>query len=403
MPRDDPAIPVAAYLRAAPATADRAALETFAAAHCMAVVRWFEDDEAHDAHRPALAVLMAAAASPGRDFEFVLTPTAAQLDRDHPGDWQARDAALRACGCPPLYTAEPQRNDGRAIGRRLKALYAEDYALDRRAALSRRIADGQRRRAAQGFHIAGPAVFGLRRQMIGWNQAGRVMQWGEGRPSGRYRSVLVHGPDAEVDAVRRVFALYARQGLTARAIARRLNAEQAAAERHADALDPARDPRIPPRPWTQARVLRMLENEIYAGVRTLGRRIQAGDAAGRRSRRPVDAPGVLRIEAACQPIVSRPLWEAAQARRHGRKRRFTDAEILAGLERVLKTHGVITRELVDTDPELPGWITVGTRFGGREKAFAAIGYAAPGQWEARRAMGRVRGACNDRKACADAR
>lgn len=214
MTPDDPAIPVAAYLRVTcadrqPGDRDRAsqsaAIETFACAYRMRVHRWFVDDAAYDPGpgdrranasnpRAALDALMSMATSPGRDFDFVLVLDPARLDRDHPGDWQARDAGLRAAGAPPLYVAEPGRNDARLLGARLKALYAEEFANDRRAALSRGIAAGHRRGALQGFHTGGMAPYGLRRQMIGWNQPGRAMDCGEGRPHGRYRSVLVHGP-----------------------------------------------------------------------------------------------------------------------------------------------------------------------------------------------------------------
>lgn len=384
-----PAIAAAAYLRAAsldaapggsaPAARQRAVLETFAAAHCLRIDRWFEDQdppgppEAREPTppRPALAALLAHAASPGRDFEFVLVHDAARLDRAHAGDWQGIDAELRAAGSPPLYAAEPHRNDGRAIGRRLKALFDQDQRAD----LARRVAAGKRRWFAHGFHPGGSAPYGYRRQQIGWNQSGRILEHGEGAPQGRFRSVLVPGPAQEVDTVRRIFTLYGRGGLSLEAIARRLNVEGV----------PAGERRLP---WSKARIKCILGNETYAGVLTYGRLGVAPD--GRRVPNPRSR--ILRLPDACEPIIGPTLFEAARARREGRTRRFTNDEILEGLRRVLKTHGVITNGLVDDDPELPSSITVRVRFGGMRKALARIGYEPPGDWERRRAMERVRGA-----------
>lgn len=391
----EPTVPAAAYVRAdadaAPAAsipAQRARLETFAQAHSLSIVRWFVDDPAYAAPDPssrpdrrALDMLRAQAAN-GCDFEFVLALDAARFDRNHPGDWQSLDAELRAAGVPPLYAAEPRRNDGRALGQRLKALYAGEFRDDARRARNAAIAAGRRRALAQGFHGGAPAPFGLRRQMIGWNQEGRVMERGEGRPHGRYRSVLVPGPPWEVDTVNRIFALYVHGGLSMGQIARRLNAEPGPPEslarlgRLGHGPGVGRDRRV----WRAGAVRKILTNPIYTGTRV----------SGRRSTR-ADPPPVVVIEGVCEPIVTRALFDAAAECIRARRRRFTDKQIVAGLKRLLDTHGAITRELVDGDPELPGWITIGTRFGRIGQAMAKVGYAKPTDWEARRAMGRERG------------
>ncbi len=379
MTDETPAIPAVGYLRAAPGESpgeerQRQILQTFAAAHSMRLTGCFADvlpPEAPGGPAPPhqLRALLERAEQPEPGFEFVLVLDAARLAREHPFDWQGADAALRAAGTPPLYVEEPWRNDGAAIGRRIRRLMEEE----RLAGHGARIAAGHRRWAAQGFHIAGKAPFGYRRQQIGWNQEGRTLELGEGRPCGRYRSVLVPGPQDEQHTVLRIFTLYARHGLSGQAIAERLTSEGVWAGKRG--------------PWAATTILNMLKNEAYLGVRIHGRRgsSRRRDAEGRR--RPLGDAEPVRIEAAHRPLVTPELFQAARERMAGKRRRFTDEEIREGLRRLLRAHGVITCAMIDDDPELPCVGAVGKRFGGLQRAYAAIGYDAPDAWGKRRMGG----------------
>lgn len=105
--------------------------------------------------------------------------------------------------------------------------------------------------------------------------------------------MLVAGPDAEVATVRRVFREYAVHGLKVNAIVGGLNADHAPAPRGG--------------PWTKIRILRLLQNEMYAGVLLIGR-------YRTRLRRPckVSPDAALRLPGACPALVSPALYEIAQ-------------------------------------------------------------------------------------------
>jgi len=366
---DDP-IPAAAYVRPLPgderlsAARQREALEAFARAWSMRIDRWFEEAcaEGAEAPRPALDALLQAAAGRGRDFDFVLVLDAARFAAAHDPEGAAVHAALAEAGAQPLYAAEPLRNDGRAVTRRLKAAWRGQQARSRGALLRA----AKRRGAVAGFRMGGLTPYGYRRRELGRRGEGRLLERGQCRAEGT-RSLLVPGPAAEVETVRRIFRLYAESGWSAERIAKRLNAEGA-------------PPGEGVRAWRPNRIRLMLRNEVYAGThayRSGGRWGYGGE--------------VVRRHDACEPLVDRPLWEAAQARRDARTRRPGEAEVLAGLRRVLKLHGVLTWALIEAEPGMPGRTALKARFGSLEAAAARIGYALPPAEERRRMMEQVGG------------
>jgi hypothetical protein len=99
----------------------------------------------------------------------------------------------------------------------------------------------------------------------------------------------------------------------------------------------------------------------------------AGRAAWNRI--PVPEEKWMRCDNAFQPIVSKPLFEAAAlVRRFNEKVYVSHEEILRGLRRALRREGRLSAALINRAPELPSAHTVGLRFGTLTQAYEAMGY-----------------------------
>ena len=353
-PGHPPRLPVCAFLRPAAdgrplasAEDQRAAIAAFAEAWDMEVVRTFEagpaapDGAALDAGAaagagPALDLMLAAAEGGGRDFIAVLAAATFVFDDPAAGGWRAVDARLKAAGVLPVYAAEPQHTDGRRLRRGVEAF----QAAGRRADHGRRVAAGKRRLELDGFTTGGQPPYGYRRLEVGRRHAPRVLD--HATHKAKYTRIrLVPGPAEEVETVRRIFALYARQGWTAQQIAERLNAEGV--------------PAGPRGPWRKERILRLIRNPTYAGRRPYWR--------GSDGRNRGEAP-IMTVPGFCDPIVDEALFALAQARQAERHKVWTEAEIRDGLERLRRRHGKVTWAMVDEDPELPCRGVVFERVGG---------------------------------------
>lgn len=154
------------------------------------------------------------------------------------------------------------------------------------------------------------------------------------------RTKLIPGPDSEVRTGRRIFELYVTHKMSVAAIARLLNVEGIPGPNGA---------------WPTHLVHDVLSNEKYIGTNIINktrRRLGANSA-----RQPHDE--WLRTGQALLRLV----FDAARARRLRARRKFTGAEMIAGVARLHRAEGRVSSRLVDACPDIPSSQSYCLRFG----------------------------------------
>lgn len=332
----------------------------YAAIHGLEILETYSDDAASGLTlraRPALQRLLADALSPHRRFKAILVYDVSRWGRFQDIDEGAHYEFLcRRAGVAVHYCAEPFENEGSPeanLIKQVKRAMAAEYSR----ALSDRITLAKHHVLGKGFTLS-PPPFGLLRQVV--DRAGRPIQIlarGELKATSAHRTVFTPGPPEAVATVRAIFRLYAVTGLSLRAIAAQLNAEDA--------------PSPTGRGWDVSRLQRVLRQEAYAGTYVYGRvRYRLGVAC----KAPPQA--WRRIEQAIPPIIDRRIFD--QANRLLRARRWrTDDELLDDLRELLAHEGRIDARLIDAWPYTAHHATYERRFGGLLQAYRQIGYASP--------------------------
>lgn len=342
-----------------------AAIAAYASARGYQVVQTFRDDRSglDLKGRPGLRRLLAEALGPAPGFRAILVHDVSRWGRFQDLDQGAHYEFLcRKAGLVVEYCAEPFDNDGSPqanLIKQVKRSMAAEYSRQ----LSQRITAARRQLAAQGYFQTGTPPYGVRRMIVALDgtavavlEAGVIKAMGGG-----YRTRLIQGPPEEVETVRRIFRLFAVTGLSLPAIAARLSAEGRSA--------------APAKAWTSDSLRRLLRNEIYLGDYVYGRTVT-------RLKRPtVAAPpdSWIRASGVMAPMVSRALFDAAQAVLAGRRRRRTDAEMLQELKALLAAHGRLDTGLIDAAEHMLGACSYIARFGGLRRAYALIGYSRAGR------------------------
>lgn len=308
------------------------------------------------AKRVGLRSLLATAIGGSADFEVILVYDVSRWGRFQDPDESAHYEYLcRAAGVDVRYTAEAFPSDGSlmaAMLKHMKRAMAAEFSRD----LSARVSRVQRGLGAKGFWMGGPAAYGLARHVVSPDGRRRLaLAPGERSALRGDRVILTPGPAAEVRLVRRIFRMFVRDGLTARQIAIRLNSEGRTATYGAS--------------WSTIRVRRVLRNEAYIGISVIGR---TRHELGRRTHQPPST--WIRTPDAIRPMVSRRLFVAAQARFRRNKPMVDDDALLEELSAALKRHGVLSRGIIDRDPETHCASVYQARFGNLSAAYARIGY-----------------------------
>jgi hypothetical protein len=170
------------------------------------------------------------------------------------------------------------------------------------------------------------------------------------------RVTLVPGPDEEIEVVRGIYEAFVNEGKPETEIAASLNA-------HGILTDLRR-------PWTRGTLHQILINEKYIGTNVWNR------ASFKLKRKRVrNSPDMwIRTEDAFEPIVDRQLFEAAQVLVRERSARFSNEEMLAGLQRLLEQHGYLSGIIVDEAENLPSSSVYRFRFGSLLRAYELVGF-----------------------------
>lgn len=331
----------------------------YAAEHGCEIVRTYADEGISGLtleRRPGLKALLADVLAGGAGFEVVLTYDVSRWGRFQDADEAAHYEFLcRTAGVAIEYTAEAFRNDGSLVStlmKQVKRVMAAEYSRD----LSAKISRAKRGLGLKGYWMGGPAPFGLRRCVVATDGTPRgVLEAHEQNGLLGYRTILVRGPEAEVETVRLIFRMFVVWGLSIPSIVVRLNS------------DPGR--RIPGRDWTEWRVRHILKDEGYIGVLVIMKRPSILKRSKLQPREKW-----LRVPGACPALVSPGLFELAQRNMLPLNQRDDDEALLDELRGLWARQGRLSQLVIARDPGVQSVGVYERRFGSVERAFELIGY-----------------------------
>lgn len=366
MPTEEKGIRAAQYVRMSTdhqrySTENQAeAIARYAARRGIEIVHTYADEGKSGLQidgRDALKTLIEDVQRGRVDFEIILVYDVSRWGRFQDADEAAYyEHICKRAGIAVEYCAEQFENDGSLSATLLKGVkrvMAGEYSRD----LSVKVFAGQCRLIELGYRQGGPAGYGLRRMLIdGDGQQKGELGRGQHKSLQTDRVILVPGPPAEIELVRRIYRMFVEERKAERWIAAILNAEGRSTDLG--------------RPWTQATIHQVLTNEKYIGNNVFNR-----ISFKLKKRRVRNDPSIwVRRDNAFPAIVAPELFYAAGAIIAERSARFSDAEMLEQLSRLLATRGQLSGLIIDETDGMPSSSAYQSRFGSLLKAYQLVGY-----------------------------
>jgi DNA invertase Pin-like site-specific DNA recombinase len=332
-----------------------AEIKRYADEHRLSIVRTYLDEGKSGLSlksRNALQQLIVDVQHGHADFSIVLVYDVSRWGRFQDADESAYyEYICKIGGISVCYCAEPFENDGSlsaTLLKNMKRVMAGEYSRE----LSTKVFMGHCKLASLGFRQGGIAGYGLRRQLI--DEQGRtkgLIEFGQRKCLQTDRVILVPGPLEEVEVVKRIYNLYAKEGISASGIATRLNTE--GRSNHFG------------RPWRYELVRAILTSEKYAGTYVYN---QSSTKLG--LKRSINTPGTLvRAENAFVPLIEPDVFRAAQLERQRRLVRLSDAEMLAKLRNLHSRVGQVSALTIDNEDGMPSSNAYKLRFGSLSRAY----------------------------------
>ena len=340
------------------------AIRQYAARLGLEIVRTYADQGKSGLRldgRDALKQLIADVQTETADFTTILVYDISRWGRFQDADESAYyEYICRRAGISVQYCAEQFENDGSPVStivKGVKRAMAGEYSRE----LSVKVFAGQCRLIELGFRQGGPPGYGLRRNLI--DESGSTkgeLAKGEHKSIQTDRVILVPGPPQEIENVLWIYRAFVREGKLEAEIADRLN-ERGVMTDHG-------------RPWTRGAVHQVLINEKYIGNNVWNR-----GSFKLKKKRVRNSPEMwIRAEGAFEPIVERPLFDAAQAIIRERSQTLTNEEMLEALLRLLQERGYLSGLIIDEAEQLPSSSAYQNRFGSLLRAYELVGFS-PGR------------------------
>ena len=336
------------------------AMQQYAARRGIEIVRTYADEGKSGLSlegRDALKQLIEDVQTKKADFSTILVYDISRWGRFQDADESAYyEYICKRVGISVQYCAEQFENDGSPVStivKGVKRAMAGEYSRE----LSVKVFTGQCRLIELGYRQGGPPGYGLRRRLI--DQAGAAkgeLTRGEHKSIQTDRVVLVPGPPEEVDTVRWIYRSFVNKGKPEREIANILNERGIATDLG--------------RPWTRGTVHQILINEKYIGNNVWNR----GSFKLKRKRVRNTRDMWIRAEGAFEPVVDRPLFDAAQAIIRERSHKLSNEEMIAALQQLLQDHGYLSGLIIDETELLPSSSAYQSRFGSLLRAYELVGF-----------------------------
>ena len=337
-----------------------AAISVYAASRGFAIVKTYADEGKSGLSvkgRSGLRRLIDDIQSGRADFEAVLVYDVSRWGRFQDADEGAYyEFICREAGLSVHYCAEEFENDGSlaaTIYKSIKRAMAAEYSRE----LSNRVFTAKCNMTLRGFRHGGRAGFGLRRMVIDehGNPKG-ALENGQQKFIHTDRTILVPGPPEEVAIVRWAFEKFVRAELSINAIARDLNARGIT-----NSIGHC---------WRGNAVRDLLSNEKYIGHNVFNK-TSVRLKSKRLRNRPADW---VRAEGVFEPVVSRSMFEQAQARFATFKLRTKRFDLLDHLTALWCKHGELSSKIMERCPSCPSTATYTKYFGSLLEAFKEVGY-----------------------------
>jgi DNA invertase Pin-like site-specific DNA recombinase len=337
-----------------------AAIQQYAAQRGIKIVRTYADEGKSGLRidgRDALKQLIADVQYRRTDFTAILVYDVSRWGRFQDADESAYyEYICKRAGVSVQYCAEQFENDGSpisAIVKGVKRAMAGEYSRE----LSAKVFAGQCRLIELGFRQGGSAGYGLRRCLIDQGGAAKgELTNGEQKSIQTDRVVLIPGPLEEVETVRWMYHSFVDNRIPERQIA--------------DILSKRGLSNDLGRPWTSRTVHQVLTNEKYIGNNVWNR-----DSFKLKKKRVRNSPEMwIRSVGAFEPIIDRSLFDGAQAIIRQRSHRFSDEEMLEGLQQLLHQHGCLSGLIIDETERLPSSSAYQRRFRSLLFAYQLVGF-----------------------------
>jgi DNA invertase Pin-like site-specific DNA recombinase len=338
----------------------QAAIEEYAKQHNFVVVRTYEDAGKSGLelkHRAGLRELIQDVKSGKAEYKAILVYDVSRWGRFQNTDEAAYyEFICTSAGIPLHFCAEPFANDATPFSSILKALkrsMAAEFSRD----LGEKVFRGKTRLVRLGFWVGGMPGFGYRRLMISADgKPKQKMKFGEHKSLTLDRVILVHGPQREVECVRKMFqmVLNGRNGCTA--IARELNRQGIKCDG---------------RSWSNTEVRHVLTNPKYAGCNVWNRTSAKLKCKVIRNKQ---TDWIMKSEAFA-PIVDQETFGRVQVTLPTTADQlWSDDEILARLRRLLAKKGRLSEELIKNARGMPAISTLHRHLGSYEQIYKKVGF-----------------------------
>jgi DNA invertase Pin-like site-specific DNA recombinase len=307
------------------------AIAAYAANRGLAIVCTYKDEGKSGLHierREALQRLIGDVKARRTEFQFILVYDVSRWGRFQDVDESAYyEFICKEAGVQVLYCAEQFENDGSlasAIHKTLRRGMAGEFSRD----LSTKVFAGQCRIVRLGFHKGGPPGYGLRRFLLDDGRIPKMqLERGQQKSLQTDRIVLVPGPPAEVEIVRRIFSAFVEGRKSVRLITWGLNELQI--------------PNALGNPWSTRNVADILTNERYIGNIIFNR-----TSFKLQQKRVVNPPEMwVRRDNAFEPIVSPETFAAAQMLIDQRRRLRSEQQKLSRLKAAQREKERLSEEI----------------------------------------------------------
>jgi DNA invertase Pin-like site-specific DNA recombinase len=289
------------------------------------------------------------------DFEYVLVLDVSRWGRFQDTDLSASYSAdCTRHGKQVVYTTLgfPRKDDPTyAIVVGLERYRAAQYSRE----LSDKVFKGLARIAQQGYHAGAKPPYGLHRLLL--NEARKpvqILRSGEHKSIQNQRVTLTPGDKHKVEVVQRIFEECALGRKSVREIANGLNTDSI--------------PSPSGGKWTPFNVRIVLANEAYIGTMIYNRSSSRLLSPPRRNPRDT----WIRSPNAFAAIVSKELYDQAQAALRERQRLLSPENLLAHLDKTFRQTGMVDVRLLTASSEAPSLDAYYRRFRGVGAAFQLL-------------------------------